>query len=71
MFREHTLLCNSKEEYIVNIRRMMEEPVWMSEELKITRRKFALTHSWENSVGALGDAFYFMGKKTTRLKYEL
>jgi teichuronic acid biosynthesis glycosyltransferase TuaH len=63
MFREHTLLCNSKEEYVVNIRRMVEEPVWMSEELMTNRRNFAQSHSWENSVGALGDAFYFMEKK--------
>jgi teichuronic acid biosynthesis glycosyltransferase TuaH len=62
MFREHTLLCNSKEEYVTNIRKLLEEPAWAADINKRRRREFALTHTWENSVGALGDAFYFMKK---------
>jgi teichuronic acid biosynthesis glycosyltransferase TuaH len=62
MFREHSFLCNSKEEYVVNIRKLVNEPFWTSEEMKNKRRDFALTHTWENSVGALGDAFYFTEK---------
>jgi teichuronic acid biosynthesis glycosyltransferase TuaH len=63
MFREHTLLCNTVEEYITNIRKLVEEPVWTSQALQIRRRDFALTHTWEQSVGAMGDAFYFTGRK--------
>ncbi len=63
MFREHTLLCNTVEEYITNIRKLVDEPVWTSQALQIRRRDFALTHTWEQSVGAMGDAFYFTGGK--------
>ncbi len=62
MFREHTVLCNSKEEYVVNIRKLVDERVWASEELRNKRREFALTHTWENSVGAMGDAIYYLEK---------
>jgi teichuronic acid biosynthesis glycosyltransferase TuaH len=62
MFREYTHLCNTKEDFVMNIRTLVSDPVWDSTALKNNRRKFALTHSWENSVGAMGDAFYFMGK---------
>jgi teichuronic acid biosynthesis glycosyltransferase TuaH len=62
MFREFTFLCNSKEEYVVNIRRALSDPLWTSEGLRNKGREFALTHTWENSVGAIGDALYFMKK---------
>lgn len=62
MFREFTFLCNTKQEWLTAVRKLAEEPVWKSEELKNKRRDFALSHTWENSVGALGDAFYFMEK---------
>jgi glycosyltransferase involved in cell wall biosynthesis len=62
MFRNYAELCNSKEEFIINILKLVNEPVWTSAEKKNERRKFALTHTWENSVGAIGDAFYLMEK---------
>ena len=62
MFREYTHLCNSNEEFVMNIRKLISEPYWGSEELKNKRREFALTHDWENSVGALGDAYFFSEK---------
>jgi teichuronic acid biosynthesis glycosyltransferase TuaH len=62
MFREYTSLCNSKEEYVINIRELVSDPVWTSETEKKKRRDFALTHTWENSVGAMGDAFFQMKK---------
>jgi glycosyltransferase involved in cell wall biosynthesis len=62
MFRNYAELCNSREEFLINIRKLVNEPVWTSEEQKNTRREYALTHSWENSVGAMGDAFYFVTK---------
>jgi teichuronic acid biosynthesis glycosyltransferase TuaH len=62
MFRDYTHLCNSKEEFVMNIRKLVAEPYWGSEEIKNKRREFALTHDWENSVGALGDAYFFSEK---------
>jgi teichuronic acid biosynthesis glycosyltransferase TuaH len=62
MFREYTDLCNSKEDFVSGIRKLVTEPVWTSAELKNKRREFALTHTWENSVGALGDALHLIGK---------
>ena len=62
MFREHTRLCTSKEEYITNIRQLVREPEWNTEEIKNKRRQFALGHSWENSVGMMGDAFSALEK---------
>jgi teichuronic acid biosynthesis glycosyltransferase TuaH len=62
MFRNYAELCNSREEFLINIRKLVNEPVWTSEEQKNKRREYALTHSWENSVGAMGDAFYFVTK---------
>jgi teichuronic acid biosynthesis glycosyltransferase TuaH len=62
MFRQHTFLCSSKEEYVSCIRKLLQEPEFFSEENKNIRREFALTHSWENSVGKIGDAFYSIEK---------
>jgi teichuronic acid biosynthesis glycosyltransferase TuaH len=62
MFRDYTELCNSKEDYELNIRKAVRESDSGTDELKNKRREFALTHNWENSVGALGDAYYSMGK---------
>jgi teichuronic acid biosynthesis glycosyltransferase TuaH len=63
MFQEFTHLCTSREEFVFNLQKLVNEPVWTSEELKNKRRDFSLSHSWENSVGALGDAYHSMGKK--------
>jgi teichuronic acid biosynthesis glycosyltransferase TuaH len=63
MFRAYAMLCNSKEEYVENIRKVISEPYWTSDDLKNKRREFALKHDWEHSVGALGDAYFFTQKK--------
>jgi teichuronic acid biosynthesis glycosyltransferase TuaH len=63
MFREYAELCHSKEEFILAIRKLVNEPGINSGKSATERREFALTHSWENSIGALGDAFYFTEKK--------
>jgi teichuronic acid biosynthesis glycosyltransferase TuaH len=63
MFREYAELCNSREEFVLAIRKLLNEPVLNSGKSVAERRAFALTHSWENSIGALGDAFYFTEKK--------
>jgi glycosyltransferase involved in cell wall biosynthesis len=71
MFRDYTELCSSKEEYVLNIRKMVNESARNSLESKNKRRQFALTHSWANSVGSLGDAYYFMEKNHNPKKYEI
>jgi teichuronic acid biosynthesis glycosyltransferase TuaH len=64
MFGAYTVLCSSREEYVINIRKLADDPDGSSGELKNKRREFALTHSWENSVGALGDALFNMEKNS-------
>ncbi|MDP4210992.1 MAG: glycosyltransferase [Bacteroidota bacterium] len=63
MFGEYTFLCASKEDYVTSIVRILEDPEWTSSTEKEKRRNFALTHTWENSVGALGNAFYHFKKQ--------
>jgi teichuronic acid biosynthesis glycosyltransferase TuaH len=62
MFRDYVDLCASKEDFVNSICKFMNEPAWISAEQINKRREFALSHSWENSVGAMGDAFYFFQK---------
>jgi teichuronic acid biosynthesis glycosyltransferase TuaH len=63
MFRDYVELCHSKEEFELAIRRLLNEPYPASKKSRADRRDFALTHSWEHSIGALGDAYYFTEKK--------
>jgi teichuronic acid biosynthesis glycosyltransferase TuaH len=63
MFRDYAELCHSRGEFEAAIRKMVSEPGIHSEKSVAEGRDFALTHSWENSIGALGDAFYFTEKK--------
>jgi glycosyltransferase involved in cell wall biosynthesis len=59
MFREHVFLCRTKEDYTREIGLLLADSGkrYFSEAEKERRRNFALTHSWENSVGAIGDAY--------------
>jgi teichuronic acid biosynthesis glycosyltransferase TuaH len=63
MFSEYAFLCDSREDYIVQIRRILSEPGHFSPEEQERRRAFALTHTWEHSIGALGNAFYHFKKQ--------
>ncbi len=63
MFRGYTFLCESPEDYIINIQKILEDPSLNSEEERKRRRDFSLTHTWENSIGALGNAFYHSEKQ--------
>jgi glycosyltransferase involved in cell wall biosynthesis len=63
MFREFAELCNSKEDFVLAIRKRVNQPDAGSGKTSDERRNFAMSHSWENSIGALGDAFYFTEKK--------
>ena len=48
MFREYVSLCQTKEEFVMNILRLVDDPVWTSASYQKIRREFALTHTWEN-----------------------
>jgi teichuronic acid biosynthesis glycosyltransferase TuaH len=58
MFEDHCFLCESKEDYTRQIRKILSDDTLFSREQILRRRNFALQHSWENSVGCLGDAFF-------------
>ncbi len=58
MFREHTYLCDTKEDYADRIHEIFSDAQAFSAEKQEARRAFALEHTWENSIGALGDAYY-------------
>jgi len=52
-FGEYVYLCTSKEEYVAQIERAMLENSVQKEK---SRRTFACTHTWENSVNAIKEA---------------
>ena len=57
-------LCNSKEEYVEHIRNILASPALQNGRASEERRAFALSHSWEESIGRLGDAYYtYQSKK--------
>jgi teichuronic acid biosynthesis glycosyltransferase TuaH len=70
MFSEHVSLCVTKEEFVFQIRKILTDPDCISEHLSNIRREFALKHTWENSVGEMGDAFNALKNITRQLKYE-
>jgi glycosyltransferase involved in cell wall biosynthesis len=68
MFRDHVSLSRNKEEFVMNIQKLLEDPVCTSEFAKEARREFALTHTWENSIGELGNAFYSLKKNFSKVE---
>lgn len=52
-FKEYVYLCDSKETYVDNIERALEEN---SSQKENSRRTFAHTHTWERSVNAIEEA---------------
>jgi glycosyltransferase involved in cell wall biosynthesis len=58
MFRDYVFLCKTKEDYVTNINLILSNEQFLSEREKERRINFALTHSWENSIGMLGDAYH-------------
>lgn len=60
MFRAYADLCSTKEEFVNSIRNLISKQDTLEQIKK--RKEFASTHSWENSVGSLGDAFHFLEK---------
>lgn len=57
-FADHVYLCNSKEDYVKHIRNILSDPALQGGPVKERRKAFALSHSWTESIGRLGDAYY-------------
>ncbi|MBS1565022.1 MAG: glycosyltransferase [Bacteroidetes bacterium] len=58
MFAPYSFLSNGGEEYVQHIRNIVARPEqYNSREIQEARKQFALSHTWENSIGLLGDAF--------------
>jgi len=66
MFADHVFLCDSKEDYVTYIKKILSNPDSDSPTAKRQRQEFALTHTWENSVAKLGEAFYEVEKKQNK-----
>lgn len=59
MFDPYCFLCHNKEEYAEKIMYIINNPeIINSDAIKQRRKEFALTHTWEESIGLLGDAYY-------------
>lgn len=52
-FGDYVYLCTSKEAYVVQIEKAMQQNSAQKEK---SRREFACTHTWENSVNAIREA---------------
>ena len=63
MFSEFCVLCSTKEEFTEAIQKLLVQPAGDAKERRDKGRDFALSHSWENSIGALGDAYFFTEEK--------
>lgn len=57
-FKDHVYLCKSKEDYVRHIRNILANPALQDGPVKEQRRAFALSHSWTESIGRLGDAYH-------------
>jgi glycosyltransferase involved in cell wall biosynthesis len=68
MFRDHVSLSQTKEEFVMNIRKLLNDPERTSRSAQRIRREFALTHTWENSMGELGNAFYSLKKNYKKVE---
>jgi glycosyltransferase involved in cell wall biosynthesis len=61
LFKPYCWLCRNKFEFVENITLILSLPENASSRAEIEKRKaFALTHTWESSIGRLGDAYYQM-----------
>ena len=59
MFAPYCYLCSTPGEYIEKISAILDDPGRAnSEAVRQQRTAFALSHSWEESIGMLGDAYF-------------
>jgi glycosyltransferase involved in cell wall biosynthesis len=64
MFEQFVFLCKDKEAYATTIKHIVDHPeVTNTPAIQQERKAFALSHTWENSIGLMGDAFYSVTKK--------
>lgn len=67
LFEPYIWLCTTKAEYVEKILQILKKPEQcMSEREKERRRSFALSHTWTNSIGRLGDAYFATKNKPSR-----
>lgn len=73
LFNAYTFLCKDKTEFVEIISTIIADPAkYQSTEEKERRIAFALTHTWANSIGRLGDAYYkTKNNHTNKTKQEL
>ncbi|MDE3248686.1 MAG: glycosyltransferase [Bacteroidota bacterium] len=67
MFEACCFLCDNKEEYVEKIQCILDDTQNQNNDtIKEARREFALSHTWEESIGMLGDAYHaFVQRKTS------
>ncbi|MEO6315105.1 MAG: glycosyltransferase [Chitinophagaceae bacterium] len=59
MFEAYCFLCSTKEDYTTKIKYIINNPETTNNEaVQQQRRAFALSHTWQESIGLLGDAYY-------------
>jgi teichuronic acid biosynthesis glycosyltransferase TuaH len=59
MFEPYCFLCQTKEEYADKINFIINnQEIVNNNPVKENRKEFALSHTWEESIGLLGDAYY-------------
>jgi len=58
VFKDHTYLCNTYEDYLSAIKKALEDD---SPAIQLERVKFASTHTWENSVKKLFKSIQLSG----------
>lgn len=68
MFTDYVFLCNSKEDFVTNIKKILADPESHSIHRNRERQEFALTHTWENSVAQLGEALFEFEKNKINMQ---
>ncbi len=59
MFAPYTFLCEDAEDYVKHIHNILQKPEQFNSLVhQKARTEFALTHTWNNCIGLLGDAIY-------------
>ncbi len=58
MFKDYVYLCDDKNDYVKMINMILSNSSVFSEAEKARRVHFALSHTWEKSIGLLGDAYH-------------
>lgn len=67
LFEPYTWLCTTKMEYVEKILQILRKPEQCMSEKEIERRiSFAKTHTWTNSIGRLGDAYFATKNKSAK-----